>query len=472
VCCPAGLSSADADLIVERAYKKLRPTVQSPLFNQSPADRGDMELRRVKDSGKYFMFRGSAGGASIIPQDFNFDDSWNRSEAMLNANLYSHLRPIFADNGSCLVNSERIKWLPVRPGTPVTVFDKMPDLFGCPPWLYEPKPSYNTDSDELKALWIANGVQFGSMPWSVREGLDLTCETKRIYNNAGLVELLDYQARIGEGISEEVRGLYMWDTGFMMVVVHRGDVMEITECTWKTSGSRQLLQDFIKRPKCIWRMGLEKLCARCNCTLVDNASFLGRGGNGFVFKVQIENELEVRALKIVVGAEACDRLSQEVEIISKHCKDARAQEHIVSLYSTAVITVSSILDTTTAAQAVPAAGYLMNSVGTAAPKQTAQQRYDIFMALVYLHRLGIVHGDARYPNIIDVNDKLIWIDFFDSKSCASHCQFKNDAINLFKTMYACIYLCEDVMNMLEEYSTDVVNRCPSFHDFCTVMEES
>lgn len=53
----------------------------------------------------------------------------------------------------------------------------------------------------------------------------------------------------------------------MPVVMISGVVTEITECLWKTSGSRELLSNFLGRKKCAWRVGLEELCTVIGASL-------------------------------------------------------------------------------------------------------------------------------------------------------------------------------------------------------------
>ena len=114
-------------------------------------------------------------------------------------------------------------------------------------------------------------------------------------------------------------------------------------------------------------------------------------------------------------------------------------------------------------------GYLMNSVGTAAPNVTSQDRYNIFRKLVSLHCVDIVHGDARLANIILVNGQLKWIDFLSSHVTSSHVEFKNDAVSLLKSIYGQTSLKTEVMQMLEVYASNV-KSCPNFEEFCAIME--
>ena len=451
--------------MADKVCKKMR-IEGSSLISPSPADRGAREIQRLIANGRYYDYSDVVPDSSlrcIIPAGVPLDNS---TEAVLNATLYHYLQPIFVANGSCLVNSEKIGWLPAHPGTNITKCNRMPDFFGCPSWFYEKKSCYNAASDTLVELWAKNDVKFGAVPWDIREGLDVTCETKKIYGSGGLGELLDYLARIGTGHCqhEEIRGLFIWNSGFMLVVVINGAATEITKCNWDTAGSHVLLSKFIGRKKCMWRRGLDKLCMGHNFTLHPTGAYLGKGGSGYVFQVTT-NADEKCALKIVI-ADYAENVRKEVDVIASHREVLGASDHIVSLNSTNLYSVSDIMDEASTAVPVPVVGYLMNSIGTAAPRGTAAERYAIFCSLVALHRLNIVHGDARVVNIILVDGKLKWIDFMSSHITSSSVEFKTDAISLLKSIYGRDSLRPEVLNMLDTYASNVA-ICPSVEQFHT-----
>ena len=56
------------------------------------------------------------------------------------------------------------------------------------------------------------------------------------------------------------------------------------------------------------------------------------------------------------------------------------------------------------------AAYLMERVGAPASASSRRACRDVFGALAALHRAGVVHGDARLPNLLAVDGDLRWID--------------------------------------------------------------
>jgi len=45
-------------------------------------------------------------------------------------------------------------------------------------------------------------------------------------------------------------------------------------------------------------------------------------------------------------------------------------------------------------------------------KLTSKERCDdVFDVLAALHNSGMIHGDARVANVVDVDESLKWIDF-------------------------------------------------------------
>jgi len=206
-----------------------------------------------------------------------------------------------------------------------------------------------------------------------------------------------------------------------------------------------------------WRLAVESICRLKGLTLVEHG-FLGRGSRGVAFTVQkaidsaseentsVEPAAASFALKVVVGRKNCGELHKEYDIIQAHTKSARdklVNLPIVSLVSLppeeAVFVIENIFadyPSRIANDAIPAAAYLMQTVGKRAKWETKWQRKLIIDALYCLHIHGIVHGDPRPANIIEVEDgKLMWIDFMGSYTASSSMQYKQDMTFLFMSMY-------------------------------------
>jgi len=65
---------------------------------------------------------------------------------------------------------------------------------------------------------------------------------------------------------------------------------------------------------------------------------------------------------------------------------------------------------TAGAATVTGGGYLLQQVGDEFNVTTAGECLDAFAALAALHRLRVVHGDARVSNIVRIGGELRWID--------------------------------------------------------------
>ena len=157
------------------------------------------------------------------------------------------------------------------------------------------------------------------------------------------------------------------------------------------------------------------------------------------------------ALKVVVGEYDCERLHIEYDTIRARTVEAIAEAiadlPIVSLLQNddghiplaagGLCSISNIFDGYSSRSAVCAAAYLMQSVGRRAPCDSQLERAAIIRALYCLHKNGILHGDARLPNIVEGSDgRLVWIDFMASHSATSPLEYSKDIKLLLKSMYA------------------------------------
>jgi hypothetical protein len=346
-----------------------------------------------------------------------------------------------------------------------STFDLMPDFVACGASLYSPVEAYSTKNPALitaRRERCEQSVVYGKPFWSVRDGIDAVFETKVNFRNDGLGELVNYLAHICKDMPNLVsKGVFIWDTGFMLVSVRQGLVQRIVKSSWIAAGSKKLFIDFIRpaldNAPVPWKLAIESICHFKELTLVDHG-FLGRGGSGVVFTVTkrpVSDSDEAKgglardqtfALKVVVGAENCEKLHLEYDIIRTRTQDAAVDLPIVSLLddvghippaAVGLCCIDNIFDGYTSRSAVCAAAYLMQSVGHRAPSDGRLQREAIVRALYCLHKNKILHGDARLPNIIEGSDgRLMWIDFMASHIATSPVEYKNDIKLLLKSMYA------------------------------------
>lgn len=146
---------------------------------------------------------------------------------------------------------------------------------------------------------------------------------------------------------------------------------------------------------------------------------LGAGTFGRVFRVTVltpDGTTTTAALKYTFGDENVDRLSTEYQYISE-CPQSMVGNCIVG------VRPGSLLEGNIAVHGnnIPFAAYLMDTVGT--PYRhwrdvLASHGPQILMSLSDLHAAKLVHGDARYRNVVKVNNNFLWIDFVEQRKAS------------------------------------------------------
>jgi hypothetical protein len=446
---------------------EMKEANRQDLTSPSPADRGDRLLQEAKRQGTFTEFLDTAGEedtSAILPLR---EKLRNATEAILNVELCRHLGPILGELGLVLVNSEKLKWIPVRPAEDTSKYDLMPDLFACRPSLYSAECEYNTSSDELRELRSSVSITYGKPFWAVRDSIGVVFETKKNFDIAGLSELVNYQARICKDSGCESKGAFVWNEGFMLTRVDGARILSIQQSTWHAAGSKMLFSNFAVSNKPSWLLALEQLPV----TLV-NHGFLGRGSRGRVFLVDVSETCR-GAVKVVVGERDVEELRKEYDVITSYAR-RNHQLPVVSLQpSVGVLEVSNVFASISrtpgvaaaAAYAmqsvgapapyVPAAAYVMQSVGAPAPYGTRATKLAICSALCQLHSNEIVHGDARKENVIIIDEGLIWIDFMASHLCSSAIEIKQDMDRLMRSLHGMAHdmaYPEGVTPLLDTYS--------------------
>lgn len=82
--------------------------------------------------------------------------------------------------------------------------------------------------------------------WDVRDGIDVTFETKKTYDISGLGELYNYLAHMCKDMpGVTFKGVSMWNTGFMLMQVREGVCLYLEKAFWDSEGSRELFKKFL-----------------------------------------------------------------------------------------------------------------------------------------------------------------------------------------------------------------------------------
>lgn len=302
-----------------------------------------------------------------------------------------------------LVNSETDVFLPVPDES--DLYNK-PDLHLIHPALY------------CQSKQTVNGMVFGKPDANCLNGIIALLEAKLTpLSDKQVGVLMRYLSYWFNSVKRNVSGIVFNSQEFVYCEMAGGyfNFDHFIRCPWNAPGSRALLRklllDITVKPT--EAMAINELCARLSVRVsaVPGTSYLGRGAEATVLRVtELNDETTTRALKYFHGADhirqcqtMCTRTSDLILRVP-----AVAQLIIAPLGVPAIVTVD---------RQYSASGVLIERVGkpvTAKDFASRRKKQTLFVHLRALHELGIVHGDARLQNIVDVgvdnNVELKWID--------------------------------------------------------------
>jgi hypothetical protein len=353
--------------------------------------------------------------------------------------LSERLMPSFTDN-DVLVNSEEYAWIPQRAG--FTTNYLAPDHFVAPHYLIKFREPY------LNAPLIENG-EYGTFPvMNAKKSIVAIGDAKKKLDSQAEGEFMRLLACAS--CSTEtlfLRGfVYDCETCVLMTALS-GAISQYTSVKWTTPGSRSLICDYFRGREFLWDEALRTACAALNVRVQrfstrthDNdggkTCILGEGAVGRVFRVTREveegNAPQELALKVALGQEAGDELESECEVASNLA--ATLDDVIIRPIP------QTLWSGVCGADAWRVSAFLLNLVGE--PFHHPEDISDadgrlILETLSDLHDGGIVHGDARYKNVVRVSvngrRQLRWIDRGRSRS-GSSLLFAKEVASFFESM--------------------------------------
>jgi hypothetical protein len=179
---------------------------------------------------------------------------------------------------------------------------------------------------------------------------------------------------------------------FQLLTCMRGHAESCVEGCWAGPGSFEALVSFLTPEQPPWVTALEAVFRRFQLKFQPGDCFLGRGGTGRVFSV-LQGE-ERLAVKVSIRDNDCTMLAAEKAAYDKHCQPE--------------LTVSSVdwfMDSDRRFAAL-----LLGPVGVKLPL-TKKAISAAIKALFGLANARLLHGDARFPNVVWVDgERALWLD--------------------------------------------------------------
>jgi hypothetical protein len=410
--------------------------VQSEAWDSTtmlPTAQWKLKLQALKNrTGGYTEFEPVDGMETVFDEQQLVQMSAARSEEHLDVLLTPNLRTLVekANPGFSLINSETVVFLKYPGAVGVKVDDNKPVNHVSPLYarfLVTRKVSKDLLQQVLEAKVIYGGV---FLPF-YRDMLLI--ETKLQIKPEDFMQLLRYLEWQSSWTKSSVKGMIVDSTHAYLMEAEHTVVISLVKVEWAAAGSEQRIKEFCAiRPSAlhvaITRAQREQKVKFAFSSLLPNgiftkqpasetkrrqASFLGRGAEGCVFRVTLDEKQF--ALKVVVANEKnpslISRLNSQYTFLQENgaalatCVVGVVQDsYKVQLDESGVQVAASMLLTSVG---IPLST-IMQQTGQTNKKKLALM--GATTALCNVHALGFCHGDARVANVVAVDDQVKWID--------------------------------------------------------------
>lgn len=203
------------------------------------------------------------------------------------------------------------------------------------------------------------------------------------------------------------RGVVFGATEFWLYESYDGSPIRLIKCTWTMPGSVVFFREFFgdvspNEPRLV-RL-LRSVASDLGVVPVHEKNgdveqcYLGSGGSGHVFRVSHPESHQTLALKVVLTERPADVSSE--------------YDHMVAAVASGAPVLPPVLGSLRVITASDASGgaYLLQRVGSPFVVKSQKRCLKAFQALAALHSFGVIHGDARLPNLIVVDKAIVWID--------------------------------------------------------------
>lgn len=219
-----------------------------------------------------------------------------------------------------------------------------------------------------------------------------------------IIYLKSLNTMISKGFGAVSRGLFIHSKGFDIYVVENDSVLNHDEFFYTANGSEDVLRQFFS-----YRSPWEKTALEFFSQLkVEPLKALGCGGTGRVIHVKSVVDGQSYALKIVASDNFGNLMSEHTRITNF----ISANNPAFDMLPTFISAFKAVNVATEYGNQVFGA-ILTQPVGEPVDSETLNSQsgfFTIVQSLASLHKLNVVHGDARMANLIQVNGKFVWID--------------------------------------------------------------
>lgn len=361
-----------------------------------------------------------------------------------------------------LVNSERYPWVPQ--GTGVLNQYLAPGQFVCPSYLVRFRLPYANAPNQ-------GNQDYGSLSdYQTKSSIRCVYDGKAQVGDHEVGEFSIYMEMLTHGTIGVLTGMVYDSTHGVLMEARQGDVVRAADVQWTAIGSLAYIQSFLADPLPIdiWDVALRAALVGLNVALdppapstaalqqiqpgVNNlGNVLGAGRSGRVFRVAFQGR--VVAMKVVHG-DNCRNLTDEFNLIG--ALPAGVVGSFVAVEQNSLWT--GYVQAPQSAN-YPVCAYLLVSVGL--PFRHREEVTNahgplILQSLSNLHAANVIHGDARYRNVVRVTNaagvvEYRWIDF-QARNVASPGRVGAEIRLFFSTLGR---VCDDIV--IDAYATDVCN---------------
>lgn len=216
-------------------------------------------------------------------------------------------------------------------------------------------------------------------------------------------ELCAYHKCIQQGTC---RGMLFGPASFQLLHTINASPIRLVKGDWTTPGSAEALRSFfagVEEPPLLLLLRAVARSLDVQPIHVGGRCYLGSGASGHAFTVTTAgNTNSPRALKVVLSSDPSAVTTEFSLLEAASSRGAPVMRPMPGSLRTSV----------SAERGVMGSGYLLEAVGQPFRVDSIARCTSAIQSLAACHRAGVLHGDARLPNLLAVGSERApaWID--------------------------------------------------------------